>query len=175
MRRLNSLRLASWNYRWPGVYSVTLVTHGRRPIFGTVASGEMRLSEEGRIAHEEWLRTEQMRDYLRLDAFVIMPDHIHAILVFDEHTPGAPAGGLPDDDPTESPTRTFKRPAEALGSVIAGYKAVVTGRIRTVCGNPRMRVWQRNYWDRIIRDEREWESWRAYIDDNPRRWTERYG
>jgi hypothetical protein len=162
----------------------------------------MCLNEYGRIVVAEWTRSEALRDEVVLDAFVVMPNHMHGIVclvpegledVFPRGydlrigpSSGSPGdNGNPDDDVgphrhaalhgrSGHPRWEKGRPqrhAKSLGSMIAGFKGVVTKQVnqeRTMPGAP---VWQSRYHDRILRDEREWRACRAYIARNPGRWV----
>ena len=75
-----SIRLPAYDYRWPGVYFVTICVKDRHCLFGQVVDGIMRLNAYGHIAEEEWLRTTALRPYVRLDTYVIMPNHLHGII-----------------------------------------------------------------------------------------------
>ena len=84
-----SVRLATADYAAPGLYFVTVVAAERRPVFGRIVGGGVRLSDAGRVAHGEWLRACALRPLVALDAFVVMPDHVHLLFGI------LPAGGCP--------------------------------------------------------------------------------
>ena len=114
----------------------------------------------GRIAAEEWSEIRSRRPHVESDAFVVMPNHIHGILL------------LHGDATKEFGLGEFSAPQrDSLGAIVGGYKAGVTRRIRLLEQMQNQQVWQRNYFDRIIRSEAELEKFRAYIADNPRRWA----
>lgn len=167
--RRRSIRLRGRDYSRPGTYFVTLCTYYRECLFGTVEAGSVRLSEWGLAAREEWLRTAQVRPEIELDAFVVMPNHLHGIVIITEVV-GA-QGLAPLRNPTESKPALY-RPPRSLGSFVAGYKMAVTKRVNRLRGTPGARVWQRNYYERVIRDDDEAVSARIYIRDNPGRWPE---
>ena len=166
-----SIRLRGWDYSQPGAYFVTIVAYGRELLFGQVVGDEIQLSKFGEIAHDEWLASADIRREIQLDAFVVMPNHIHGIvwIVADDNmvgTHGRVVGAtgrspLPPRGPTP----------RSLGSFIAGYKSAVTKRINEIRGTPGT-VWQRNYYERIIRNDRELDAIRRYIRDNPAHWAE---
>jgi putative transposase len=164
-----SIRLPSWDYRWPGTYFVTVCTHRRTPLFGDVVDGRMRVSAFGRVVVEEWYRTEQMRANVALDAFVVMPDHIHGIVIITEASTDA-RRVTARRDPTRS-NRQFGHPQPgSLPTIVGAFKSAATKRINRMRGTPGAPVWQRNYWERIVRDEDEMNAIRQYITDNPARW-----
>jgi len=163
-----SIRLPTWDYRWPGAYFVTACTHQRVPLFGRVVDGRMRLSAFGRVVAEEWHRTPTIRPELAMDAFIVMPDHIHGIVAITESSVGA-QGAAPLRHRKTADGRPKRQP-RSLGAFISGFKSAVTKRINRTRGTPGSPVWQRNYWERIIRDMDEMNAIRQYITDNPTRW-----
>jgi REP element-mobilizing transposase RayT len=177
------------------VYFVTICTQNRVRLFGSVHRGKMRLNALGRIVSEEWCRSEDIRDEVTIDAFVVMPDHMHGIVWMDPTdadgpeppAPKASHGGvtlLGDDNAAvgddnaavgDDNAPELHRPPRSLGSLIAGFKSAATVRINRCRGMPGAPVWQRNYHDRIIRTERHLHAARRYIHNNPARWHEGRG
>lgn len=174
-----SRRLAGWNYAHAAAYFVTICAHDRVCLFGEVERGQMYLNARGRIVAEEWQRSEALRDEVHLDAFVVMPNHVHGIVViappetdaltdprgYHLHVAMQRAASLPVDDGD----RVNVQP-KSLGAVVRSYKSSATRRINRMRGTPGEPVWQRNYHDRIIRNETEWRRIRRYIETNPARW-----
>lgn len=150
-----SVRLRGFDYGGPGAYFVTLCTRRRAPIFGRVAEDDVRLTACGAIAADEWRRIAVVRPYVRLDAFVVMPDHLHGLLVLPGGA-GAAARAYGAAD------------AGSLPAILRQYKSVVTKRIRLLPGMADVSVWQRNYWERIVRTPDEFRAVRRYIQNNPR-------
>ena len=166
-RHRRSIRLQGYDYASEGAYFVTMVTAGRECLFGEIRDESVRLSPIGGAVEEEWLRTAAMRAEVELDAFVVMPNHVHGIIVVAEAPVGA-QGLAPLQGPDSSiPSR---RP-RTLGSLIAGFKAPCTNRINDLRDSPGVPVWQRNYHDRIIRNEAELNRIRQYIINNPANWS----
>lgn len=162
-----STRLAGYDYSHDGVYFITLVTHDRAPIFSKITGGEIVLSELGKIVKNEWLKTGQIRSEIILDQFVVMPDHLHGILAIENSSNGArPCAS------TESNLHAPSRKPQSLGSFIAGFKSTVTKQINLMRCTPGQPVWQCNYYDRVIRNERELDAIRLYIQANPQNWLE---
>jgi len=169
-----SIRLKGYDYTQPGAYFVTICTHGREMLFGRVVDGEMRLNEFGEIVREEWFKTARVRPYVRLyeDEFVVMPNHIHGIIWIVEVDPD-------DDDDVEARRRRastsheqFGRPVPgSLPTIVRAFKSAATKRINLLRDTQGARVWQRNYYERIIRDERALNAIRRYIIANPTRWS----
>ena len=95
-RRKNSLRLRGYDYSQPGAYFITTVTHQRKLLFGEIINGQMVLNELGKIVQKEWKRTPKIRREVDLGAYMIMPNHFHAIVIFNEYATGVGAtGGSP--------------------------------------------------------------------------------
>ena len=161
-RHRQSYRLKGYDYSGCGCYYVTICTQSRKCFLGEVVNGEMVLNLYGRIAHDEWLRSADVRAELRLDAFVVMPNHVHGIVFMDgQKGKGDPNG--PKGDPPVAPTAVNGIRARSLGSFIAGYKSTVTTRINraepavgATGGSPVVgagqTIWQRNYHDRSALD-----------------------
>jgi REP element-mobilizing transposase RayT len=163
--RRRSIRLSGYDYRQPGAYFVTLVTHARESLFGEVVQGGICLSALGEIVTEEWLLSAQMRDEIQLDDFVVMPNHLHGLIVM---TGDVGAHGRAPLRPVEN-SHLVRRP-RSLGALIAGFKAASTKRINRLRAAPGMPVWQRNYYERIVRSEDELNRIRQYILDNSANW-----
>jgi putative transposase len=167
-RHRKYLRLQGYDYSQAGGYFVTIVTQGRECLFGEIVGGEMRLNPYGEIVTEEWLRSAEIRREIRLDAFCVMPNHIHGIVFIYDDPVGA-TGRSPQ--PTRD--RYPHGPApKSLGAFMAGFKSSVTKRINVLENTPGAPVWQRNYYEHIIRDEQDYERIFNYIANNPSNWPE---
>jgi REP element-mobilizing transposase RayT len=171
-----SIRLKGYDYRQVGGYFITLVTQDRACLFGEVVDGEMRMNEYGQIAWEEWFRSAEIRREIRLypDEFVVMPNHIHCM---DCGTPCRGDGPVAPTPGAHDCVRAHRRaplqrPPRSLSSFVAGFKSAVTKRINEHRGTPGAPVWQRNYYEHIIRNEDDLEAIRHYILTNPSRWHE---
>ncbi len=177
-----SIRLKGYDYTQPGAYFITLCTQNREHLFGTVIEGEMRLNAWGKIAREEWFTTARLRPYVRLDEreFVVMPNHVHGIIwIVDDDDDGDNVGGNTIVGaqrrcaPTVATTtiQSINVAPGSLGAIVRAFKSAVTQRINAARGTPGAPVWQRNYYERIVRDETALANIRAYILANPLRWT----
>ena len=161
----HSIRLKEYDYGQTGAYFVTIVVHGRECLFGEIINGEMRPSQFGNIARIEWFKTMELRPYVKLwdDEFVIMPNHIHGIIWIGDCSVGARRRG--------APTEQFGKPvAGSLPTIVRAYKSAVTYKInefRTTRGSP---VWQRNYYEHIIRDGSDNDWIYKYIQSHPYQW-----
>jgi putative transposase len=173
----NSTRLREYDYASSGAYFVTICAYAREQIFGQVLEGMMKTNVVGEIILEEWQASAQIRQELVLDAFIIMPNHIHGIVwICDNAQPDfAHATVVPRVGATgRSPLRLGAPPGprkKSLGSFVAGFKSAVTKRVNESRGTPGIPVWQRNYHDRIIRDDRELNAIREDITANPNNWS----
>jgi len=157
-----SIRLKNYDYASSGAYFVTIVTHGRQCLFGAIVDGQMRLNEFGEIVCDEWLKTEIIRPRVQLDVFVIMPNHIHGIIIVND-VDGCCRGTL-----QRAPTiEQFGKPtSDSIPTIIRLFKSATTKRINEYRNTPAVSVWQRNYYEHIIRNETEWQRIRQYIANN---------
>ena len=141
-----SIRLRHYDYARPGSYFLTLCTYNRKLLFGYITDNKMVLNTYGQIVAEELSRTPTLRSEVNLDEFVVMPNHLHAILTINERAPREQPVGAHGRAP-------LHRPPRSVGAMVAGFKAVVTKRINAVRGTRGAPVWQRNYYEHVIRSE----------------------
>jgi REP element-mobilizing transposase RayT len=180
-----SIRLAGYDYREAGAYFVTVCAARKRPVFGRIENGVMHPNVYGRIVIEEWERMAELRQDIALDEWVVMPNHFHAIICRgmachaqnDAQNDAQNTNqnhALITDEGMASHAPTFGRPQSgSLAMVIGGFKGGVTRRInayRTERGLAPVVVWQRNYYERIIRDETELNHTRRYLIEIPQNW-----
>ena len=164
-----SIRLRDFDYSQNDGYFVTICTHERRCLLGEVVRGEMRRNGLGWIIQEEWGRTGELRPNVYLDAFEVMPNHVHGILLLLCDDEGAARCAPTPEIP---PARRFGGlPAGSLSAVVRAFKAATTRRFRLSSGSEDP-LWQQGYYERVIRDERELEKLRDYIIGNPGKWEE---
>ena len=159
-RHRRSIRLQDYDYSLAGAYFVTMVTKDRECLFGEVVDGAMRLNDLGGVVEDEWENSALIRQEIELDAFVAMPNHIHGIVVIT-----APAGRAT----SRSPLQSGPIP-RSLGAFVGGFKAAVTQRVNVERGTRGVSVWQRNYFEHVIRSEDSLKRIRQYILENPARW-----
>jgi putative transposase len=167
-----SIRLPDYDYSQAGVYYVTLVTKDRIRLFGDIVQGEMVLSDAGDILKQEWEQTAAVRENVELDGYVIMPNHIHGILIITENMDGdvganRRVGASRRLAPTDRPTGAA---AGSLGAILGQIKSITTKRINAMRNSPGAAVWQRNYYEHIIRCQGELDRIRQYIELNPVQW-----
>ena len=171
MKYRRSTRLPDYDYTSAGAYFVTLVTYGRECLFGDVINGEIVLNEWGNLAKNEWWRLGQRFEQVDVDKTIIMPNHIHGILCFV-------GAGLEymmnSEEPSLAPPlRKIPSPGLApgsLGAIVGAFKSTTARLINGLRHTPGALVWQRNYYDRVIRDEIELKRVREYIYCNPLNW-----
>jgi len=177
--RIESTRLKNYDYSSEGAYFITICTKNREHYFGEIVDGKMVLNDFGKIAHNEWKNTENIRENITVDEFVVMPNHIHGILFIDYriepstqiYSPVETNCNLSLQLPSQHGT------SQTIGSIVRGFKIVITKWAREniveTNGNlslPPINVWQPNYHDHIIRDENELNRIREYIANNPLNW-----
>jgi REP element-mobilizing transposase RayT len=182
-----SIRLPEYDYASPGAYFVTVCVRKGECLLGRVADGEMQRSEYGQLAHDFWKQVRVHFPSVAVDAFVIMPNHLHVIVMIhetsvragdemgevtsplqasDEGQRGRGAVSAPSGQ--TQPTSGIKRPT--LGQIIAYYKYMTTKQINLMRGTPGIPFWQRNYWEHVIRTDQALNAIRQYVTDNPTRW-----
>ncbi|PSM45690.1 transposase [Chroococcidiopsis sp. CCALA 051] len=158
-----SIRLRGYDYSQAGAYFITICTYQRECIFGEVVDCQMRLNKVGCIVAEEWLRSPTVRPGIELDEWVIMPNHIHAIVIFTSSVE------IPNS-PGASSCAPLRRKPRSLSSLIAGFKSTATKQINEIRQTPKIPVWQRNYYEQIIHNEACLNKIQQYIINNPANW-----
>jgi len=150
-----SIRLKGYDYSQPGAYFVTIASYQREPLFGEIQEFSMFLNQYGKTVHNYWDRIPGHYSNISLDAFIVMPNHIHGIIIIDDVGAGL------------KPAPTERYP---LYEIIRAFKTFSARQINKMRGAPGIPVWQRNYFERIIRDEKELDSIREYINNNINAW-----
>ena len=169
-----SIRLKGYDYSQPGAYYVTIVVQNRECIFGDIINGKMALNENGKIVKTEWLKTAEIRKNVKLDEFIVMPNHVHGIIIITDKIKNIPnigknvetTGNVGATGPV-APTAPRLHP-NSLGSIMGQFQSIVTKQIRKL--GIEYFSWQRNYWERIIRNKNELNKIQKYIRDNPINW-----
>jgi putative transposase len=183
-----SIRLKGYDYSRPGAYFVTICTQDRACLFGDVIHQDMSLNGAGAIVQKTWIDLPNRFPTIQLDEFVVMPNHVHGIIVMtDNHTTTVGAGlALPHNHThNHDPRGIFgtgssnlgtcqgaASSAPALGDVVRVFKsisAIAVNRFLSRLGQP---LWQRNYYERIVRDPVALSNIRRYIKTNPQNWAE---
>lgn len=158
-----SIRLRGFDYALDGAYFVTVCVAGRKRILGRIRNGTAILSEAGHLVVTAWERLPLHYPHVRLDAFVVMPNHVHGIVVLDGVV-GTGRAAIPTSGGVPDPRR------HALPEIVRAFKAFSARAINLRRGTPGTPVWQRNYYERILRDERALAAVRRYIRENPAKW-----
>jgi REP element-mobilizing transposase RayT len=187
-----SIRLSMYDYSEAGAYFVTICTQQRKCLFGAVRDGSVALSRAGQIVVDKWNALPSRFPTVELDASVVMPNHLHGILLLTPPIEAArqPEGGatpplriadagLSVETPSESGAAVeaglphplhpaHRRPT--LGQIVAFFKYQSTRSINAVTETPGVRVWQRNYYEHVIRNDQSLDTLRTYVAENPVRW-----
>jgi putative transposase len=175
-RQRRSIRLPGYDYAQAGGFFVTIVTKDRGCLFGEMFEGEKRLNEYGRVI--QMVRDELSGHYstVECDAFVVMPNHVHAIIILGEDrvvgVSDVGAGLKPARGVVAGPNsvRAGLKPAPTLPEIIRAFKTFSARRVNQMRNTPGLPVWQRNYYEHIIRSEDELMRIREYIANNPPQW-----
>ncbi len=163
--RRRSIRLQGYDYSQAGAYFVTVCTQNRKCLFGAVIDGEMLLNDCGKIAAECLDEIPKHFPHVEMDEFVVMPNHVHLVVVIVDGPVGAThASPLPQPPRGPQP--------RSIGSIIGSYKSAVTKRVNEIRDTRGAPIWQRNYYEHIIRDENELHRVRRYIESNPACWAD---
>jgi REP element-mobilizing transposase RayT len=151
----HSIRLRGYDYSQSGQYYVTICTHKNERLFGEIIRGEMRRNEFGDSVASCWEWLARQCSYIALDDWVVMPNHLHGIVAITDCRGGS---------------RTAPTKRKTLGRLIGAFKTVSTDQLNEIRGNPGAQLWQRDFYDHIIRNEDELIKIREYIRTNPLRW-----
>ncbi|MBI5876675.1 MAG: transposase [Chloroflexi bacterium] len=176
MHHRRSIRLRGYDYTQPGAYFMTIVTRGREHLFGAIVDGEMRLNEAGQLVADCWSRIPRHFPFAAVDSFIVMPNHLHGIIIINGDGRGEASterswtisGASVDASPLQP--RPHGTAPGSLAAIVQNVKSVSTRRInatRQADGSP---IWQRNYYEHIIRSNTSLNRIREYIVDNPARW-----
>jgi len=165
--RIASARAAWSDYSEDGAYFITICTANRECIFGEIQNQEMSYSPIGIIIKEEWEKSFEIRNELFCDIWVIMPNHIHAILIIDNVETHDRASLSP---PPKNKGIAYRAP-QSISSFVAGFKSAATTRINQLRNTPNQKVWQSRFHDHIIRDSGGYERIYAYIFNNIANWN----
>jgi len=154
-----SIRLQGYDYSRPGTYFITICTHDQEYLFGNIIDDVMHLNDMGQVIAESWEWLADQYGHISLGEWVIMPNHLHGLIVItDDYRGGS----------RTAPTGKCK----PVGQLIGAFKTVSTKRINEMRQTPGAKLWQRNFWEHIVRDESEWHRIRQYIQNNPAQWRQ---
>jgi putative transposase len=156
--RIPSARLATWDYGRNAAYFITICTHQRMHVFGTVVEGQVDLTPLGQTAWDCWYAIPEHFPFVLLDEFVAMPNHVHGIVIIDKQTRNI----------ASLPKNKFGPQSQNLASIVRGFKIGVTKYARQ---HQIAFAWQERYHDQIVRDAAECQRIRKYIVENPQKWA----
>jgi putative transposase len=156
--RRRTIRLKGWDYASSGAYFVTICAKDRRCLFGVVVNEMMHLGPAGSVVENAWISLADRYSHASLDEYIIMPNHMHGIIVLQSVRRGGSR---------TAPTSTRK----PLGRLIGAFKTISTKEINRLCGTTGRTIWQRGYYDHIIRNEEDLDNIRRYIQNNPLNWA----
>ena len=181
--RIASARLQNWDYGWPGAYFITICTHNKEHYFGYVKNSKMVFSKIGVIANVLWYEIKNHTNNVYLDEFVVMPNHIHGIIILNNDD-------IKNDDDNDNDNVVETRHALSLpipkqqiigqkrfqnqgkntvSSIIGSYKSAVTKHCNRL---GYQFAWQSRFYDRIIRNEKAFQTIKNYIINKPLKWGE---
>jgi putative transposase len=195
-----SIRLKEYDYSQAGAYFITIVTWQRECLFGEIVNGEMILSSFGMIASQQWEKLPKRFKNIELGAYMIMPNHMHGIILISE---GRGTAENPKDLDVKSTRRALTRDGDGRGTaenpknldaeltrraptreqfqkpvrgsiptIIRSYKSAVSYRINLMRRSDGLPVWQRNYYEHVIRNEKDLQNKTEYIQANPLLWEQ---
>jgi putative transposase len=197
-----SIRLKGYDYSKAGAYFITICCQDRECRFGKIENHEMILNEFGQIAYSEWAKTPELRKNVELDVFIVMPNHIHGIILITNngndrrdvlHTSNNNSSdnlGILHTSNNNAPDNLgmlhmsnnnamvnrgvcntpLRSPSQTIGAIVRGYKSSVAKKINEIIHCDNLILWQRNYYDIIIRNDQQYKKISDYIIDNPAKW-----
>ncbi|WP_259014932.1 transposase [Emticicia fluvialis] len=179
--RIPSARHPHWDYGSNGIYFITVCTKNRQYFLGECKEGIMKLSTAGAIVQGFWHEIPKHFPFVTLGDFVVMPNHIHGILIFDKtninsesnievetgHCPVSTQNGELSNDKTHAQLRFRNQGKNTVSSIIGPYKSICTKHIHPIVPDFE---WQSRFWDNIIRDDKDFNTISQYIINNPLTW-----
>ena len=173
--RIPSARLQTWDYANNGAYFITICTQNREHFFGNIKNGIMQLSEIGKLAAQFWYEIPNHFPMVELGNFVVMPNHVHGILIIDKtndepfvETRQCLVSNIETNSIIGS-SRFQNQGKNTISSIVGSYKSIVTKMSRQI--NPNF-GWQSRFHDHIIRNSESFENIQHYIEQNPLNWKE---
>jgi putative transposase len=162
-RQRKTIRLKEFDYSRPGEYFITICTKDHEHAFGSIVNGQMDLNERGRIVDRCWKGIPEHFSNVELDEYIIMPNHVHGILILNDSVGTRHAVSLPE--------RFGKPVPDSLSTIVRSFKSAVTKRINEMHLKDDVPTWQSKYYDHIIRSEKELQTIRDYIANNVITWV----
>jgi len=175
-----SIRMKGYDYSQAGQYFITICVQDRACLFGKIENGKMILNEYGKIAHNEWMRTPEIRPNVEIGEFIIMPNHMHGIIhIMCQGVLNSCANRGELNSPlfaiSHSPNirgvcnTPLISPSQTIGAIVRGYKSAVTKQLGLL--NLNQQIWQRNYYENIINNDQSYQNISNYIVNNPAKWN----
>ena len=167
-----SFRLPNYDYTQEGAYFLTMITANRELLFGDVVLGEISLSPIGNIVKDVWQSIPAHFPHASVDDFVIMPNHIHGIIKLVGARLVGARHAVPLQ-PTNHNVEQFGKPISgSIPTIIRSFKSEVTHRVNILRQTPGAKLWQRNYYEHVIRNEKDFQALLEYIHLNPLNWRD---
>jgi len=167
------LRLKKYDYTQEGAYYVTACTRNRECLFGDVRDGKMELNEYGKIVKKEWYKTGEIRKNIELDEFTVMPNHIHGVIIVAEEYNNMGTCNVPL---RRAPQRNREKfgcsVSNSISTIIKLFKASTTKQINQTRNTSKKPIWQRGFYEHVVRDEEDLNRIREYVIYNPMKWEE---
>ncbi|MEK7396838.1 MAG: transposase [Candidatus Poribacteria bacterium] len=168
-----SIRLKDYDYSQSGAYFVTICTYKKQCLFGGIINGKAELTEIGMIAERCWRDISNHFQNVSLDYFVIMPNHIHGIIniVGAKHSHLASMNKVNALPANALPLRLHGTNSDSLGAIIQNFKSITTRKINKMLKHQGVSIWQKNYYEHVIRNDDNLNEIREYIINNPLKWA----
>jgi len=167
-----TIRLQGYDYTSAGAYFITVCTHQRQCLLGEIVEGEMQLNKFGNVVANTCVWLETQYSYVHCDAWIVMPNHLHGILVLTDNPVRGVSRSRSVSFGDNPPTTVNGTNCKSLGRLVGAFKTVSTKQINLIRDTPGTVVWQRNYYENIIRNEASLHRIRQYIYNNPLLWQQ---
>ncbi|HEX9756891.1 MAG TPA: transposase [Nitrospiria bacterium] len=163
----HSIRLKGFDYSQAGAYFVTICVRNRECLFGNMVDGKVQMNDVGRVVQTVWEELPKRYPGVGTDASIVMPNHVHGIVVFTDHV----GAGLALSNQNITPNKQgAASSAPTLGDIIRAFKSLSAIGVNRRFGRSGQSLWQRNYYEHILRTEDDLNRIRQYIRDNPMNW-----
>jgi putative transposase len=181
--RHKSIRLKGYDYTQSGAYFVTICSQDKKNLFSQIVDGNVILNEFGKIIENEWVKTGQIRKNVIIDEYVIMPNHLHGIIIIkNDHDDRRGTLRHADDRNADDYNGTLQRASTSniesfgkpvfgsLPTIVRSFKSTTTKQINELRNMPEIPLWQRNYYEHVVRNDDDLNEIREYIINNPLKW-----
>ena len=158
MQNRRSIRLPGYDYQQAGMYFVTICVQEKECLLGEIVDGEIHLSNHGRLAEAGWNWLNNQYPFVSIDLFCVMPNHVHAIIQIHDVGQG------------KNPGKEKGVQRKSLGRLVGAYKTHTTKQINIQHDSSGIPFWQRNYYEHIVRNQKDLDRIREYISNNPLKW-----